>query len=115
MKTLSTAFKKYGYEYELIKRNTVAAIFAQKSEDKVFAYEVIKIKIYAERKVGNSILEAGEYYPNTESWGTDGFTYSDLEKAEEKFKQFTTVGMLVAGHIPVSNDMLENIWKNPTP
>lgn len=89
MKTLETNFKKHGYEYELVKRNTVAAIFAQKSEGRVIAYETIRIKICPERIIKDRILEMGEYYPSSEKWGTDGFTYHFLHQAEKRFEKIT--------------------------
>ena len=89
MRTLATTFRKHGYDYELLKRNNVAAIFAQKSEGEVIAYETIKIKKFDVRGIGDRILEAGEYYPSTGSWGTDGFTCRNLERAEMYFNRFT--------------------------
>ena len=89
MKTLETNFRKNGYEYELVKRNEIAAIFAQKSEGRVIAYETIIIKFYAYTNTGNHIIEGGEYYPTTKMWGKDGFTYHFLHQAEERFQKIT--------------------------
>lgn len=89
MKTLETNFKKNGFDYELVKRNNAAAIFAQKSEGKVIAYETIRIKIWQDRTLRNRILEGGEYYPPTGTWGTDGFTYHFLHQAEKRFESIT--------------------------
>ena len=86
MKTLETSFRKYGYEFELVKRSNNAAIFAQKSEGAVIAHEVIVIQNFSIRTLFNRILEAGEYYPGTEKWGSDGFTCTSLAKAEEKMQ-----------------------------
>ena len=89
MKKLETNFKKNGFDYELVKRNNVSAIFAQKSEGRVIAYETIRIKIWPDRKLNNRTLECGEYYPSTGSWGTDGFTYHFLHQAEKRFEKIT--------------------------
>lgn len=89
MKTIPEKFQKNGFDYELVKRNTFAAIFAQKSEGRVIAYETIKIKIFPERIIKDRILESGEYYPSTEKWGVDGFTYHSLASAEKKFNLIT--------------------------
>lgn len=85
MRTLPTEFSKNGFDYKLIVRDTYRAIFAQKLEDKDYAYEVIRIKSYPTREVSGSIIEEGEYYPSTNSWGTDGFTFKDYHKAMDKY------------------------------
>ena len=89
MKTLPTAFSKNGFDYEMVKRNTYAAIFAQKLEGGDYAYEVIRIKNRETRHAFGSILEGGEHYPTANNWGTDGFTYHNLELAEVKFQELS--------------------------
>lgn len=88
MKTLPTEFSKNGFNYKLIERNSVAAIYSQSSEGRINGYEVIKVKVFPEREVMGKKVEAGEYYPGSEKWGTDAYTCGTLERALYRFNQF---------------------------
>jgi hypothetical protein len=76
MKTIPSVYGKNGYAYNLLCRLKNVAIYEQKKKGKLFAYEVVKIRI---RKGGVQFgkeAEAAEYLPSNEDWGTHGKTYS---------------------------------------
>ena len=49
-------------------------------------YEVVRIRARKARKWGNIAFEAGEVYPATETWGRDGWSFSDEESAIRKYR-----------------------------
>jgi hypothetical protein len=92
-KLLPVTFKKYGYQYEQVALSLNAAIYAQKDDSGVVAYEVVRKSI---REIPcnafaykNLLLEGYthvEEYPSTSKWGLDGWTCMDLVRAQEVFK-----------------------------
>lgn len=84
MRTLPDTFKKYGSIFTIERRTVDKAIY---SRDGGESYEVIKIKNSPTRKIGSTLLEAGEYYPSAEQWGTYGFTYTNLKDALNKYDE----------------------------
>ena len=81
-------------KYKLIKRNSALALYEQRIDDDLIGYEVVKIKKVTKQltyKLGNSTItnEAGEYLPNSNRWGVDGFSYRDLTSATEKFDRWS--------------------------
>lgn len=91
MKTLKPQFSKNSYQYNLLKRNHLFAIYEQIDEGRIIAYEVIIIQNRQEGKTpSGQITEAGEYYPKTSQWGTYGWTYRHLQEAEKNTKNWKT-------------------------
>jgi len=90
-------FKKNGYDYKLIKqsqreKDKIIAIYEQLDhlqDAKIVAYEVMVIKFITIKKdkprynlkVGDEEIR----YPSNNDWGTYGWTYKDLNKAEYKY------------------------------
>lgn len=85
MKILQDQFELRGFVYRLLERTSKAAIYAQYLDDELIAYEVVKVTASPERVVIGRVVEAGEYYPGDSSWGTAGFTCTNLNRALELY------------------------------
>jgi hypothetical protein len=53
------------------------------------AYEVVKIQAYPDQERFGSFIPAHESMPGSETWGQQGWTFTDLDKARAKFKELT--------------------------
>ena len=92
-KTIPLLFTKPGFRYRLIERIADVAIYEQRFiSGGLAAYEVVRIRVREERRIGNSVIEAGEYLPSSEEWGRHGWTYSDFcafEHAKDRLAVLT--------------------------
>jgi hypothetical protein len=87
---LAIQFRRGGFNYRQIYREGDAAIYVQGwtgSSDPSVCYEVIRIRRHEGFKIAGKFIEPAEVYPCSEAWGTDGFTYTDKERAFTKFQQ----------------------------
>jgi len=85
---LPTRFRRNGFEYRQIAREGHAAIYEQTwngTENPSIAYEVIRIRRREGFQIGGRFVEPAEVYPASELWGANGFTYTDCNKARDKF------------------------------
>lgn len=75
-KPLPTRFRHSGFEYRQIARQGEAAIYEQtwKGNETSAAFEVIRIRRREGFQIGGRLVEPAEVYPNSKSWGVDGFT-----------------------------------------
>jgi len=90
MKKLEKTFTKKGFIYKQINRVGNKAIYTQKRDDSqsvVTRYEVIVIKSHDGYEIAGNKIPAGEVYPSSTQWGTQGWTFVDLQDAENKFKK----------------------------
>ena len=90
MKKLEKKFSKKGFIYTQLKRVGNKAIYSQKREEndaKQLRYEVIVIKSHDGYEIAGNKIPAGEVYPSSTQWGTLGWTFVDLQDAENKFKK----------------------------
>lgn len=85
-KPLKENFTKKGFEYKLIKRVGDKAIFEQTKGKKIKLYEVIKIRRHDGYTIAGVTMEPAETYPSDSEWGTFGWTFTNLEKAQEKLE-----------------------------
>lgn len=86
MKALTTEFKSHGFDYKQVKRDGDVAIFSKtKPNQSGESYEVVRVKKYPTYAIAGVEIPEHESLPGDESWGDDGFTFTDLEKAKEKF------------------------------
>jgi hypothetical protein len=89
-KPLPTEFRHNGFDHRQIARQGSAAIYEQRwtgcAEPSV-CYEVIRIRSRDGFHIGGRFVEPAEVYPNSEAWGTDGFTVTDKEAAFEKLRE----------------------------
>lgn len=81
-------FRKQGYEYTLLWRDSKMAIYEQKNpETGKCMYEVIKIRI-REYGVANFGISAGpEGFPKSSEWGSRGWTVKSLTRAFELIQE----------------------------
>jgi hypothetical protein len=90
MQTIATSFKHDGYDFKLVKRNGLMAMFEKKRPHWSFGWwEVVLIQIHAEHTwpSGETSPER-EVMPPTVSWGDKGWTFfhKDRDKAESRFE-----------------------------
>jgi hypothetical protein len=87
---LPKEFRRDGFNYRRIARQGSAAIYEQRwtgcAEPSV-CYEVIRIRYRDGFHIGGRFVEPAEVYPNSEAWGTDGFTLTDKDAAFVKLRQ----------------------------
>ncbi len=95
MKTIPEAFRKNGYDYELVCRNEHAAIYRQfrlhDGDDRTTAFEVMLIgrRSASSTDMGGRTVyfEESEVLPGNEQWGLRGWTFVTLEAARAKFNE----------------------------
>ena len=85
---LPARFRHNGFDYRQIARKGNAAIYEQRwtgcAEPSV-CYEVIRIRRRDGFQISEKFIEPYEVYPNSDAWGVDGFTFTDRNKAWDKF------------------------------
>jgi len=89
-KPLPTEFSRDGFNYRQIAREGNAAIYEQTWSDCLnpsVCYEVIHIRRREGIHIGGRFVEAAEVYPNSDSWGVDGFTLTDKDAAFAKLRE----------------------------
>ena len=88
---LPKEFRHDGFNYRQIAREGDAAIYQQSwsgSRNPSVCCEVIRIRRREAFQIGTRFVEAAEIYPNSEAWGTDGFTLTDKDAAFSKLRDF---------------------------
>jgi hypothetical protein len=87
---LPKEFRHHGFAYRQIAREKDAAIYEQTccgcAEPSV-CYEVIRVRYRDGFHIGEKFVEPYEVYPNTNSWGVDGFTLTDKDAAFAKLRK----------------------------
>lgn len=89
-KPLPKEFRRDGFNYKQIAREGNAAIYEQRwtgCAEASVCYEVIRIRRRDGFQIGGRFIEAAEVYPNSEAWGTDGFTFTDRDAAFAKLRK----------------------------
>jgi hypothetical protein len=86
---LASECKIGGFTMRLIERKGQWAIYGQWKGGKCGDYEVIRIKVREAEDIHGKPYPKREVYPPSESWGTDGFTFMDLESARIRLAQLT--------------------------
>jgi hypothetical protein len=91
MKTLPLEFVKGKFTLRQIKRDGNIAIYAQLRNDggALSSYEVIKVSSHNGYEIAGVKIDAAETYPGNEKWGTDGFSYPNLNLAEKRFSKMS--------------------------
>ena len=87
-KLLAKEFRRGGFHYRQIAREGNAAIYEQAwlgSAEPSPSYEVVRIRHREGFQIGSRFVRAAEVYPNSEAWGVDGFTFTNRNKAWDKF------------------------------
>jgi hypothetical protein len=87
-KPLPTQFRRDGFNYQQIARETDAAIYQQTCNGGDFtSYEVIRIRRREGFRIDGRFVEPAEVYPNSDAWGVDGFTFPDKDAAFAKLRE----------------------------
>jgi hypothetical protein len=89
-KPLPKEFRHDGFSYRQIAREGDAAIYEQHwtgCAEPSICYEVIRVRRRDGFQIGGRFVEPAEVYPNSEAWGTDGFTLTDRDAAFAKLRQ----------------------------
>ena len=94
MNLLPEKFTSLEFEHTLIERIGNVAIYRRQKGTARPHFEVIKVQSHGagERTFGGKTvqIEAGESYPTAARWGTEGWTYTDLDEAHAKFMQLAS-------------------------
>ena len=85
VRLLPLEFQLRGFVYTQLRRDGEVAIFEQKRDGKVTAYEVAVIRFKAAATIMGNSVPAREAYPSSETWGKLGWTCRNLEAAEDRF------------------------------
>jgi len=87
-KPLRKEFRRDGFTYRQIAREGDVALFEQRRTgcpDAAVCFEVIRVRRREGFRIGDRFVEPAEVYPPSERWGVDGFTFTDRNKAWDKF------------------------------
>jgi hypothetical protein len=85
---LRKEFRRDGFNYRQIAREGDIALYEQRSigcPATAVCFEVIRVRQREGFHIGGRFIRAAEIYPNSEAWGTNGFTVTDSNKAWDKF------------------------------
>jgi hypothetical protein len=84
MLPIATQFEESGFRYTQLTRQGDIAIYSQEHKGSgVVRYEVVRIRVQAERTWPNGLVTPErEAYPGASSWGRDGTTHYTLENAQ---------------------------------
>jgi hypothetical protein len=87
-KPLPKEFRRDGFDCRQIYREGDFAIYRQtwKGNEHSAAFEVIRIRRRDGFQIGEKLIQPYEIYPNSDAWGTDGFTVTDKEAAFAKLR-----------------------------
>ncbi|MHB8578980.1 MAG: hypothetical protein ACYDA4_03855 [Ignavibacteriaceae bacterium] len=89
MKPLGTNFAYKSFLYHQEWRNENFAIYSQWLNDKLIAYESIRIRKNKSQERYGKNYEASESYATDREWGINGFTSKTFEEAQKiLFKHF---------------------------
>ena len=81
-------FTRSKFNHELVKREGNVAIFKRWGVgSKDHHYEVVKISKHNGYMMGGAYIEAAETYPGASLWGIQGWTCTDLEIAEKRYRK----------------------------
>jgi hypothetical protein len=86
---LPREFRRDRFHYRQIAREADIAIYEQRwcgCVEPSVAYEVIRIRHRDGFQIHGRFVEPSELYPNSEAWGTDGFTFTDKDVAFKKLR-----------------------------
>ncbi len=89
MRPIAKEFKSNGFQFRLLKREGLVALFEKsKSGHRELSFEVVILQVNRERTFPNGITTPErETMPSDEQWGAYGWTCQDRESAETEFKK----------------------------
>jgi hypothetical protein len=89
MKQLNKVLKTNGFIYSQEHRNNKFAIYSQWIGNEIIAYELIKIRKRSDRELFGKYYQASEVYPDTKSWGQEGWTFKNYSNAVKRFNDYS--------------------------
>jgi len=95
VQVLPHAFKAKGFTYEQMKRRGTYALLRKRNKrfpEDAWTYEVVELRTHEAGCRFGKEYPASEGMPPSESWGTYGFSYNDLEMAWQKFREMVQEG-----------------------
>lgn len=92
MKTLRTAFKQDGFDFEQVAREKYVAVYRKTKQSAtgtlIQGFEVIKIGRRNERQAFGKTLKACERFPSNDQWGSLGWTCTSKQAAFYKMNEW---------------------------
>jgi hypothetical protein len=85
---LKKEFRRGEFQYRQIARNNDAGIYEQTwlgCAEPSPSYEVVRIRRREGFQIGPRFVEPAEAYPASEAWGVNGFTFTNRNRAWDKF------------------------------
>jgi hypothetical protein len=94
MNLLKTQFESKGFLFNQLERNEVCAIYSKtfRVDDNTLGsenFEVIDILSHNGREIHGNYQPPSEFFPSDNAWGRNGWSYTDKEKAYEKYRSRT--------------------------
>ncbi len=97
MKTLPEQFRSNGFDFRQLKRVGDVAVFEKskpilkpsRGYEMIRSFEVVKIQSHNGYEIAERKIEPAESMPSSESWGRLGWTFTDLQSAENKFNELS--------------------------
>jgi hypothetical protein len=110
---LPAQFRDGEFDYRQIYRETDFATYQQtwKGNKDSAAFEVIRIRHREGFQIGDRFVEPAEIYPNSETWGVNGWTALNKEAAFRKLREIAASSNALAGF---EQKEARHIEKSPT-
>lgn len=105
VRLLPECFRSDGFSFRQLDRAGSVALFVKsKRPDGPVSFEVVRIRCRPAERAFGVEYPARETMPESESWGTDGFTFCDVVRARAKFAELAGPSQdrpaLPAGAVP---------------
>ena len=99
MQLLPAEFTSGDFLFNLLHRAGMVAVLAKRKPRHLRpTFETVIVQVHPARHIFGRDLPEREVMPSNESWGTSGWSYSDLVRAEARFDQLCHVQR--KGHSP---------------
>lgn len=87
-KPLPTSFRAKGFDYKQVYREGDVALFRQTKPGLTRTwFEVVVVQRHDGYTIGGQYVAPAESMPSASTWGRNGWTYTDLAKADVKFAE----------------------------
>ena len=78
---LDHPFNEDGFAHTLVERRGDWALFSKSKPNTTVSFEVVRIRVSPACEMFGKSYPDREVYPHPGKWGTDGFTYPNIEAA----------------------------------
>lgn len=86
MKPLPKTFRKSGFDFEQLKRIGNVALY-RKTNGNIESFELVKVQAHDGYFIKDVEMPPAEFYPSSEQWGTNGWTFTTRDEAELMFQK----------------------------